>query len=59
MLDAGRVRLEVRPLIAFRDYHGTTHENGALNSHVQTEAALATVAPYDGVPALHFAHNAD
>ncbi len=22
---------EVRPLIAFRDYHGTTHSNGALN----------------------------
>src|SRR6516225_3766230 len=23
--------LELRPLIAFRDYHATTHENGALN----------------------------
>ena len=23
--------LEVRPLIAFRDYHSTTHENGAFN----------------------------
>ena len=23
--------LEIRPLMAFRDYHDTTHENGALN----------------------------
>src|ERR1044071_549924 len=27
------IKLEVRPLIAFRDYHGTTHENSALNPH--------------------------
>jgi predicted glycogen debranching enzyme len=26
------LRLEVRPLIAFRDYHSTTHENGAINA---------------------------
>ncbi len=26
------LRLEIRPLIAFRDYHSTTHENGAINS---------------------------
>lgn len=25
------IKLEIRPLIAFRDYHSTTHENGALN----------------------------
>ena len=25
------LRLELRPLIAFRDYHSTTHENGAIN----------------------------
>jgi predicted glycogen debranching enzyme len=51
--------LEVRPLIAFRDYHGTTHENGALNPYVQAETRVATVAPYQGLPALHFAHDAD
>src|SRR5262249_19972139 len=27
----GKCTLELRPLIAFRDYHSTTHENGALN----------------------------
>ena len=51
--------LEVRPLIAFRDYHGTTHENGSLNPHVEMEPGLASVAPYQGLPALHFAHDAD
>src|SRR5438552_2610184 len=25
----GPVRIEVRPLLAFRDFHATTHENGA------------------------------
>jgi predicted glycogen debranching enzyme len=52
------LRLEVRPLIAFRDYHNTTHENGALNPHVEVAAAMAAVRPYDGLPTLHLAHNA-
>src|SRR5262249_44614464 len=51
--------LEVRPLIAFRDYHSTTHENGALNSHVDSEPNLATIKPYDGIPPLRLAHNSD
>jgi len=50
--------LEVRPLIAFRDYHSTTHQNRALNSDVKAEPGLATVAPYQGSPSLHLAHDA-
>jgi predicted glycogen debranching enzyme len=50
---------ELRPLIAFRDYHSLIRENSALNPQVQTEDALATVKPYADLPALHFAHNAD
>lgn len=53
---ADEVRLEVRPLIAFRDYHATTHENGALDARVRAEGGLLTVAPYEGLPALHLAH---
>jgi predicted glycogen debranching enzyme len=49
--------LEVQPLIAFRDYHSTTHENGALNSNVETQDGLTTVKPYSDLPALHFAHD--
>jgi predicted glycogen debranching enzyme len=52
--------LEIRPLIAFRDYHATTHANDSLNAAVDKhQPGLATVAPYEGLPALHFAHNAD
>jgi predicted glycogen debranching enzyme len=49
-------RLELRPLIAFRDYHALTHENGALDPSARVEEGLLTVAPYEGLPALHFAH---
>jgi predicted glycogen debranching enzyme len=51
-------RLEIRPLIAFRDYHSTTHENGAINPGVEQYPWLASVTPYSGLPTLHVAHNA-
>ena len=49
--------LEVRPLIAFRDYHSTTHRNEALNPAVAKLGGMATVMPYAGLPSLHFAHD--
>jgi predicted glycogen debranching enzyme len=52
------LRLEIRPLIAFRDYHGTTHENSVINPAVQERSGLASVSPYQGLPSLHLAHNA-
>ncbi|MGH7409335.1 MAG: amylo-alpha-1,6-glucosidase, partial [Candidatus Methylomirabilales bacterium] len=54
----GRIQLELRPLIAFRDYHSLTHENAALDPHVRTEPNLASVAPYAGLPRLYVAHDA-
>jgi predicted glycogen debranching enzyme len=53
------VRLELRPLIAFRDYHVTSHENQALDPAVASEAGVASVAPYPGLPRLYLAHDAD
>ena len=53
-----RAKLEIRPLIAFRDYHSTTHENAALNQQVQIEEGLVTVTPYSDLPALYLAHTA-
>ena len=50
--------LEIRPLIAFRDYHSLTHRNDALDRRVQTTTQLVTIAPYADLPALHFAHDA-
>ncbi len=55
---ADSIKLEIRPLIAFRDYHSTTHENSRLNPHVNVEVGTATVVPYDDLPSLHFAHDA-
>ena len=51
-------KLELRPLIAFRDYHSTTHENSDINTAVESAPGLATLTPYSGLPALHLAHNA-
>jgi len=51
--------LELRPLIAFRDYHSTTHCNTALNPFVAMEPGLAVVTPYEGLPALYCAHDAE
>src|SRR5215467_1259403 len=52
--------LEVRPLIAFRDYHSTTHQNGALNAAIEEDqrAGVVSITPYQGLPTLHLAHNA-
>src|SRR5882762_8094666 len=32
--------IEIRPLIAFRDYHSTTHENGGTNPTVDENSGL-------------------
>jgi predicted glycogen debranching enzyme len=54
---ANEIRLEIRPLIAFRDYHSTTHENGALNREIETGPGLATFRPYPDLPPLYLAHD--
>jgi predicted glycogen debranching enzyme len=53
-----QIFLEVRPLVAFRDYHSLMHESPALNFDVQTNEALASVKPDGDLPALYFAHEA-
>src|SRR5437667_626162 len=52
------LQLEIRPLIAFRDYHSLTHENSAVDPTLQQEPGMISVRPYDGVPRLYLAHNA-
>jgi glycogen debranching enzyme len=51
--------LELRPFIAFRDYHATTHENGALDPALQISRGLVQVAPYRDLPSLYLAHDGD
>jgi predicted glycogen debranching enzyme len=54
----GECVLEVRPLLAFRDYHSTTHENGAIHAALELEPGCVTMSPYQGCPNLSLAHNA-
>jgi predicted glycogen debranching enzyme len=51
------IRFTVRPLIAFRDYHSTTHENSALDPHIEVEPGLTSFKPYGDLPTLHLAHD--
>lgn len=46
---------ELRPLIAFRDFHSTTRWNDALDPAFGIEEDKVTLTPYRGVPSLHIA----
>lgn len=52
-------RLEIRPLIAVRDYHSLTHQNGSLNPDYSIVDGCIRLQPYAGLPELYLAHNAD
>ena len=54
----GEADLELRPLIAFRDYHSTTHRNAGLDSRFEEEPGLIALQPYHDLPALYLAHDA-
>lgn len=55
---ASECQLELRPLIAFRDYHSTTHANGAINGNYDASEGLVRLAPYGDLPPMYLAHNA-
>lgn len=50
--------LQVRPLIAFRDYHSTTHRNDALRPGFEEKQGMLVLAPYADMPDLYLSHNA-
>jgi predicted glycogen debranching enzyme len=50
--------LEIRPLLAFRDYHATTHRNDQLDPAYTDEPGVLKFAPYEDGPALHLAYDA-
>ncbi|HYL12292.1 MAG TPA: amylo-alpha-1,6-glucosidase [Terriglobales bacterium] len=52
------VHLELRPLIAFRDYHSLTHENGAIDGRLNSQPGLTSLSPYHNLPALDLGHDA-
>lgn len=51
--------LEIRPLIAFRDFHSTTHQNESINGSFSSEPGLVKLTPYAGLTSLCLAHNAE
>jgi predicted glycogen debranching enzyme len=57
LLSGEACQLQLRPLIAFRDYHSLTHRNGVLRGAVEERPGCVTVQPYEGLPALHFLHS--
>ena len=53
----GECVLELRPLLAFRDYHATAHENGAIRGAPRVAPGLVVCSPYEGCPDLYLGHN--
>jgi predicted glycogen debranching enzyme len=52
------ISLELRPLVAFRDYHSLTHENPVLDPTVQVHGeGMVSIRPYADLPWLHIAHD--
>jgi predicted glycogen debranching enzyme len=47
--------LELRPLIAFRDFHAMTKRNDFLDSAFAVRDGIVKLSPYLGVPPLHIA----
>jgi predicted glycogen debranching enzyme len=50
--------LELRPLLACRDYHSTMHRNDAWNRMVHSAPGVVSVAPWPDAPAVCFSHDA-
>src|SRR5205814_8643806 len=49
--------LTVRPLLAFRDYHGLQRGNAALDRRWSDTNGLIIVRPYEGLPVLRVGHS--
>jgi predicted glycogen debranching enzyme len=58
IVQGAALELTLRPLIAFRESHSTIHENGAIDPGYTEEGGSVRIAPYPGMPALCFSHNA-
>jgi predicted glycogen debranching enzyme len=47
------VEIELRPLLACREYHALAHENDAIDRRVHRTATGVVMHAYPGVPAVH------
>jgi predicted glycogen debranching enzyme len=48
-----QARLELRPLLAYRDHHALQHENDAVRRDVWRDGPDIVMEPYPGCPRLH------
>src|SRR5437867_1002064 len=55
----GSVELEVRPLLAFRDYNSLQRRNEAVNLSLDRGSGVVSVQPYRNLPRLYFYADAD
>jgi predicted glycogen debranching enzyme len=52
------VKLELRPLVAFRGYHELAHANDAWRGDFAATDGHVAITPYASLPTLHFSHDA-
>jgi predicted glycogen debranching enzyme len=52
------LRLEVRPLVAYRHFHGRSVKNAQLYVPIEAEPGRVRISPYFGLPPLELYHNA-
>jgi predicted glycogen debranching enzyme len=57
LVNGDDVVFDLRPLIAFRDYHSLTHCNDAINRMIVETSGCVAIEPYHGMPALYLAHS--
>lgn len=54
-----QISLQIRPLLAFCDYHHLQHEDVNLDANFETSENTISVKPYASMPAIFFNHNAE
>ena len=57
--DKGQILLELKPLLAFRDYHHLRQETENFDGGFQISDKGVSVKPLTEMPALFFSHNAE
>ena len=58
-LQRSSIQLELRPLMAFRNYHTTTHQNSFLDPAVNQKPGQISFKPYPDLPEIFFSHHAE
>ena len=53
-----KLQIELKPLLAFRDYHHLRRADGDFNGDFDAADNQVSIQPYSSMPKLFFAHNA-